>query len=151
MSNLIINSIVRTKDLYLYLWDDTNHSNCLTIRTSFLGANSRGRESRIIHNELDPYYLNWLIGLILNWYVINGQYLSFRGGTYRAGVNKGGYSQNTPPEIENFQNTPPEFWDFQETPPPSPRGLGKRGRFLPKNGQFSRKFGHFVGHFRWIR
>ena len=58
----------------------------------------------------------------------------------------GGIAKIPPPEIENFQNTPPWVLRFSGDPPPS--GLAKRGRFLPENGQFSRKFGHFVGHFR---
>ena len=40
----------------------------------------------------------------------------------RPGVNKGGYSRNTPPEIENFQNTPPlSFEIFRRHPPSRPR------------------------------
>ena len=74
--------------------------------------------------------------------------LSSSGHTIIAGVGKGGgLAKILPPEIENFQNTPPLSFEIFRRPPP-PSGLAKRGRFLPENGQFSRKFGHFVGHFR---
>ena len=61
-------------------------------------------------------------------------------GSTREGIAK------IPPWDRKFPKyPPPEFWDFQETPPSRPR---QARPLLPKNGQFSRKFGHFVGHFR---
>ena len=84
----------------------------------------------------------WLQTIDVNYIVCDSSYYMY----IKTRGRQGGGIAKIPPLRSKISKIPPPPEFFRRPPPPS--GLAKRGRFLPENGQFSRKFGHFVGNFR---